>query len=97
MLRKLLPAVLSSLLGAASFLAPSTATAQSNVTGQWARLANVPMQFPVHNILLPNGKVFFVGRNSTQLVWDPITGQTTVEDILNQISSGTTHTPAIHR
>jgi len=77
MLRHLLPAVLSCLVGSAALLAPSPAMAQSNVTGQWARLTDVPMQFPVHNILLPNGKVFFVGRNSTQLVWDPISGQTT--------------------
>ena len=60
-------------LAAASALAPSSIYAQANVTGQWNRLPYLPM-VPIHNVYLPNGKLMFFGKNSTQTLWDPITG-----------------------
>ena len=47
MLRKLVAAALSCLLGTASFLSPSTANAQASVTGQWTRLQDFPV-IPIH-------------------------------------------------
>jgi hypothetical protein len=69
--RKCINPVMSCLL-ALSFLAPMAANAQTSLTGQWARVTNLPM-FPVHNHLLPNGKLMLWGRNAvTDLYsWDP--------------------------
>jgi hypothetical protein len=71
--RKFINAGMSCLL-ALSFLAPTTASAQTSLTGQWTKLTNLPL-FPVHNHLLPNGKLMLWGRNAiTDLYsWDPAT------------------------
>lgn len=70
--RKCLAAVLSCLLGVSSFLLPAAATAQTSVTGQWARLNDLPFG-PIHEVLMPDGKVLMWGRdtNLTYLLWDP--------------------------
>jgi len=60
-------------LAAASALAPSLVYAQANMTGQWNRLPHLPM-VPIHDVYLPNGKLMLFGKNSTQTLWDPITG-----------------------
>jgi hypothetical protein len=73
MSRKFLNAGLSCLL-ALSFLSPLTTLAQTSLTGQWTRATNLPI-YPVHNQLLPTGKVMVWGRNAiTDLYsWDPAT------------------------
>jgi hypothetical protein len=73
MLRKLVAAALSCLLGTASFLSPSTATAQASLTGAWTRLQDFPV-IPIDSHLLPSGKVMMWGRPGNQgYVWDPTT------------------------
>ncbi|HSV48143.1 MAG TPA: galactose oxidase-like domain-containing protein [Ramlibacter sp.] len=64
--------VLSCLLGATSLLAPGMANAQANVVGQWSKLQNLP-EAPIHNVLLPNGKILMWGRGSVERLWDPVT------------------------
>ena len=73
MISRKLNAGLSCLL-ALSFLSPLAANAQTSLTGQWTKLTNLPV-FPVHNHLLPNGKLMLWGRNAiTDLYsWDPAT------------------------
>ncbi len=68
--------VLSCLLGAA-LLAPQPASAQASLTGQWSKLQNVP-QAPIHNVLLPNGKVLMWGRDQVERLWDPVTQSVTI-------------------
>ena len=41
-------------------------------TGQWTRAENLPIS-PVHNVLLPSGRVMMVGRFFNQTLWDPVT------------------------
>ena len=73
MLRKIVAAALSCLLGTASFLSPSTANAQASLTGQWTRLQDFPV-IPIHSHLLPSGKVMMWGRPGNQgYLWDPAT------------------------
>ena len=74
--RTILTVALACLLGAA-FLSPGAATAQADVTGQWAKVQNLP-QPPVHNVLLPNGKVLIWGRDNVERLWDPITQAVTI-------------------
>jgi hypothetical protein len=74
--RTILTVALSWLLGAA-FLSPGAATAQADVTGQWTKVQNLP-QPPVHNVLLPNGKVLIWGRDNVERLWDPITQAVTI-------------------
>jgi len=71
--------VLSGLVAASSFLSllllsPLGASAQTTVTGQWTKVTNLP-SVPVHDHLLPNGKVLLWGRSATgtQPLWDPAT------------------------
>jgi hypothetical protein len=63
---------LSVLVGACFFLAPAAALAQSSLTGQWTKLTNLPF-VPIHNILLPDGKVMIWGKDLRQGLWDPLT------------------------
>ena len=74
MTRRCLAAVLSALLGACCLLSPGAASAQASVTGQWAKLPNLPFA-PVHQALLPNGKVIIWGRDQNRTLWDPVTGR----------------------
>jgi hypothetical protein len=74
--RMILTVALSWLLGTA-FLSPGAATAQADVTGQWTKVQNLP-QPPVHNVLLPNGKVLIWGRDNVERLWDPVTQAITV-------------------
>lgn len=46
--------------------------AQASVTGQWTRLQDLPFA-PVHNVLLPNGRILLIGRDRSQALWDPVT------------------------
>jgi hypothetical protein len=73
MTRRYLAALLSGLLVACCLLAPGEASAQANVRGQWARLPNLPFA-PVHQALLPNGKVIIWGRDLNRTLWDPLIG-----------------------
>jgi hypothetical protein len=75
--RQCFTAALSGLLGAACFLSPSAANAQASVTGQWSKLQNLPAA-PVHNVVMPNGKVLIFGRDNVERVWDPITQAITI-------------------
>lgn len=77
MSRQLAIAAFAGLLGASAVLSPSPAKAQTtdpSVTGQWAKLQNLPLM-PIHNHLLPNGKVLMWGRNggADGYLWDPVT------------------------
>jgi alpha-D-ribose 1-methylphosphonate 5-triphosphate synthase subunit PhnH len=74
MLRQCCAAVLGCLLGASSLLSPSTANAQTSVTGQWTKLQTLRMS-PIHMHLLPhNGKIMMWGRPGIQeYSWDPVT------------------------
>ena len=76
---KCLNAALSALIGALWVLSPPAAQAQPNLTGQWAKLPNLPAP-TVHNQLLPNGKVMIWGRNAIAdlWLWDPATQSATV-------------------
>jgi hypothetical protein len=71
--RRFVAAVLSVLLGACCLLSPGIASAQASVTGQWAKLPNLPFA-PVHQASLPNGKVIIWGRDQNRTLWDPVTG-----------------------
>lgn len=73
--RAFLKIVLSWVLGALCLLSPVFANAQqAGATGRWENLPNVPL-IPIHNHLLPNGKVMMWGRNgSVGYFWDPISG-----------------------
>jgi hypothetical protein len=51
-------------------LSPMPAHAQT--TGQWAKLTNLPI-IPIHDHLLPNGKVLMWGRSGARIIWDPAT------------------------
>lgn len=66
--------LLSCLVGAWCLLAPIAANAQASSTGQWTKLINLPA-IPVHDQLLPNGKVMMWGRVATGdlMTWDPAT------------------------
>lgn len=70
--RKCLASVLSCLLGVLCSLSPIAANAQT--TGQWTTLTNAPI-IPIHNALLPTGKVLMWGRAGARTVWDPGTNQ----------------------
>jgi hypothetical protein len=74
MQRRCLSAALACTLAAAAFLSPGTASAQANVTGQWAKLQNLRMS-PIHTILMPNGKLMMWGKPATnqEYSWDPVT------------------------
>lgn len=77
MLRHLFTAALSCLLGASAFLAPSPSNAQTtdpSVRGLWTRLQDLPL-IPIHNHLLPNGKIAMWGRDGGNqgYLWDPVT------------------------
>jgi hypothetical protein len=73
-LRTVVHAVLSCLVGAWCFLSPIAASAQTSVTGQWSKLNNLPL-VPVHDHLLPDGKVMLWGRDAAGDLqsWDPVT------------------------
>lgn len=68
--RKWLTTVLACLLGFLSL--PMAGNAQTDVTGQWTKLTDLPI-VPIHDHLLPNGKVLMWGRNLARGVWDPVT------------------------
>jgi hypothetical protein len=65
-------ALLPGLVAACCFLSPVQATAQASLTGQWTKTPNLPI-VPIHNVLLPNGKVMMWGKNLGQTLWDPVT------------------------
>lgn len=69
--------VLPSLICVAALLFAGAAAAQTNVTGQWSKLQNLP-EYPVHSVLLPNGKVLMWGRNKVERIWDPVTQAVTL-------------------
>lgn len=66
--RRFFAVVLACLLAAASLMSH----AQSGFMGQWTRLNDLPLA-PIHNILLPNGKIMMWARNGAQGLWDPAT------------------------
>ena len=72
--RKCIAVALACLLGVASFLLPTTASAQPSVTGQWTRLNDLPFG-PIHQALMPDGKVLMWARNNnmTYVLFDPVT------------------------
>ena len=53
-------------------LSSGVAAAQANVVGQWTYEFNLPFA-PIHDVLLPNGKVMLWGKNLDQALWDPVT------------------------
>jgi hypothetical protein len=71
--RKSFNVALSCLL-ALALVSPTVASAQTSLTGEWTKLSNVTVP-PVHNHLLPNGKVMLWGREALTNVfsWDPAT------------------------
>lgn len=66
--------LLSWLVGACWLFAASAADAQTSLTGQWTKLIDLP-SVPIHNHLLPNGKVMMWGRDAVGNLqsWDPVT------------------------
>lgn len=71
--RRFFAAVLAFLLTAASF----ASHAQSASMGQWSRVNDLPIN-PIHNVVLPNGKIMMWARNYQQGLWDPATQAFTV-------------------
>ena len=55
-LKEVFTRVLSCLLGVLVLLSPVSVSAQPDQTGQWTTLTPLPF-FPVHDHLLPSGKV----------------------------------------
>jgi hypothetical protein len=66
--RKCLITVLSCLFAVVCYLAPMAAKAQT--AGQWTKLTNLPI-VPIHDVLLPTGKVLMWGRTGERILWDP--------------------------
>lgn len=67
-----LAALLPGVLAAACLLSPMPAGAQASLAGQWSKGPLLPIA-PIHNVVLPDGKVMMWGKFFAQTLFDPVT------------------------